>query len=187
MDNRHQFRADWHDYNDGVFFVTICCANKQHLFGHISNGQMNESPLGNIVNQCIRKISEVHKDTEIWNYVIMPNHIHMVIAVGTRYIASGETYEQGHQMTPQNIGCLKPPKHDDETRNYHHNARLSVIVGSFKAAVTRTARTRCIASLPCWQPRYHEHIIRNKHALDNIMAYIDSNIENWDKDCFYIS
>lgn len=36
MENRHQFRADWHDYNGGIYFVTICCAEKRHYFGEIT-------------------------------------------------------------------------------------------------------------------------------------------------------
>ncbi|MDE6668822.1 MAG: hypothetical protein K2K26_03950, partial [Muribaculaceae bacterium] len=68
-------------------------------------------------------------------------------------------------------GCLKPPRHGDTVNDYHHNSKLATIIGAFKAGVTRTARTRLIASLPCWQPRYHEYIIRNQHAFDNIMYY----------------
>ncbi len=35
MADRYQFRANWHDYNDGIYFVTIYCAKNQHLFGEI--------------------------------------------------------------------------------------------------------------------------------------------------------
>ncbi|MEE1208124.1 MAG: transposase, partial [Muribaculaceae bacterium] len=65
-----------------------------------------------------------------------------------------------------------------------HNSRLAVIVGTMKAAVTRYARTRCIASLPIWQSRFYEHIIRDQHSFDYIMNYVDENVLRWDSDCF---
>ncbi|MDE6131406.1 MAG: hypothetical protein K2F74_07420, partial [Muribaculaceae bacterium] len=81
MADRHQFRADWHDYNGGIYFVTICCANKCHLFGEIISDtavgtRFIASALGRIVQEDIQKLPSYHNDLEILNYVIMPNHIH---------------------------------------------------------------------------------------------------------------
>ena len=85
--------------------------------------------------------------------------------VGTRYIA----YAQARQDAGQKMGCLRAPQHGEPCEDFHHNSSLAVIVGTFKAAVTRLMRTRCIASLrqqqqkqKVWQSRYHEHIIRNQ-------------------------
>ncbi len=203
--NRHQSRADWHDYCDGVYFVTICSADKKHIFGEIAEGEMRLSELGRIAADCLHEIPAHHPDAEIISHVVMPNHLHIIIAitrpaignpgvpgsgipgpVRTRYIASSsaESIIASPGAKSNILGCLKPPKHGEICNDFHHNSRLAVIVGSFKAAVTRLARTRCIASLPVWQPRFHEHIIRNQHALDNIMTYIDENVSRWDKDCF---
>lgn len=227
--NRHQSRADWHDYCDGVYFVTICSADKKHIFGEIADGEMRLSELGLIAADCLHEIPAHHPDAKIISHVVMPNHLHIIIAitrpaignnpgivghpspapatvgnpaigapgipsdapVRTRYIASSSaesiiaSAEAESIIAKSNtLGCLKPPKHGEICNDFHHNSRLAVIVGSFKAAVTRLARTRYIASLPVWQPRFHEHIIRNQHALDNIMTYIDENVSRWDKDCF---
>ena len=205
MSDRHAFRAEWHDYNSGIYFVTICSKDKQHIFGKIKDSIMILSDIGKIVERCILDISNHHTNVELWNHVIMPNHIHMVInvgtqpaPVGTRYIAS----EQPMQTAGQNMGCLRAPRHGEPCEYFHHNCSLAVVVGTFKAAVTRLMRTRCglmrtrcIASLQqqqqqqqiqtVWQPRYHEHIIRNQRAFENIMNYVDTNIENWSHDCFY--
>ena len=89
MADRHMFRAEWHDYNDGILFVTVCTKDKKHLFGTITNYEMHKNALGTIVEECIKAIPEHHPQVTIHNYVIMPNHIHLIIAtVGTRYIAS---------------------------------------------------------------------------------------------------
>ena len=194
MSDRHAFRAEWHDYNSGIYFVTICSKDKQHIFGNIRNSNMILSEIGKIVESCILDISNHHTNVELWNHVIMPNHIHMVInlatppPVGTRYIASA----QAMHNAGQNMGCLRAPRHGEPCEDFHHNSSLAVVVGTFKAAVTRLMRTRCIASLrrqqqiqTVWQPRYHEHIIRNQRAFENIMNYVDTNIEKWSHDCFY--
>ena len=195
MSDRHAFRAEWHDYNSGIYFVTICSKDKQHIFGKIKDSIMILSDIGKIVEHWILDISNHHTNVELWNHVIMPNHIHMVInvgtqspPVGTRYIAS----EQATQTAGQNMGCLRAPRHGEPCEDFHHNSSLAVVVGTFKAAVTRLMRTRCIASLrrqhqiqTVWQPRYHEHIIRNQRAFENIMNYVDTNIEKWSHDCFY--
>ena len=33
-------RATWHDYNGGIYFITICTAHKQCYFGCVLGGQM---------------------------------------------------------------------------------------------------------------------------------------------------
>ena len=218
MSDRHAFRVEWHDYNSGIYFVTICSKDKQHIFGKIKDSIMILSDIGKIVERCILDISNHHTNVELWNHVIMPNHIHMVINVGTQPAPVGTRYIASEQATPppvgtryiasaqpmqtagQNMGCLRAPRHGEPREDFHHNCSLAVVVGTFKAAVTRLMRTRCglmrtrcIASLQqqqqqiqaVWQPRYHEHIIRNQRAFENIMNYVDTNIEKWSHDCFY--
>ena len=84
MSDRHAFRVEWHDYNSGIYFVTICSKDKQHIFGKIKDSIMILSDIGKIVERCILDISNHHTNVELWNHVIMPNHIHMVINVGTQ-------------------------------------------------------------------------------------------------------
>lgn len=39
-------RAEWHDYNGGVYFITICTQNRVCYFGEIKNGEMRLSDIG---------------------------------------------------------------------------------------------------------------------------------------------
>ena len=185
MGDRHRFRAKWHDYNGGIYFVTICSTEKRHIFGQIVDSQFKPYPLGIIIDDCIKKISEIHPCTEVWNYVIMPNHIHLILSiVGAQYIApASPTYFD----KALNLRCLKSPKHGETVEENHFNSLLAIVIRTFKAAVTRIARAQCIAPLPVWQRNFHEHIIRNQRAFDNIMNYIDTNVENWETDCFAIN
>lgn len=208
MSDRHAFRVEWHDYNSGIYFVTICSKDKRHIFGKISDGKMTLSTIGNIINECLMAIPNHHKDVELWNYVVMPNHIHMALYVGAQPMPAqtnqirpvGAQYFAPTQASPeQNTGCLRPPRHGEPRADNHYNSRLAVIIRSFKAAcsieVNRRAlacgssqgRAQNIAPLPhgIWQRNYHEHIIRNQRAFENIMNYIDTNIEKWNQDCFF--
>lgn len=219
MSDRHAFRAEWHDYNSGIYFVTICSKDKQHIFGKISDGQIYLSPIGKIIKNCLISIPIHHNDVELWNYVVMPNHIHMVLCVGVppvgaQYFApamttpamttpettTSETTTSETTTPEQNTGCLKLPRHGDPRIDNHFNSRLAVIIRSFKAACSievnrqlrslpSSLRAQIIAPLPAgggiWQRNYHDHIIRNQRAFENIMNYVDTNIEKWNQDCFY--
>ncbi|GEM_PF-418165 len=92
MADRHQFRANWHDYNGGIYFVTVCTHGRRHTLGSITNGEMHLSELGKITDRCINELERHHPDVSLLNYVVMPNHIHLAIdispGVRTRYIAS---------------------------------------------------------------------------------------------------
>ncbi len=185
MTDRHRFRTQWHDYNDGIYFVTICSHEKRHVFGHIRNGKMLFSKLGEIVSQSLESIPLHHPHAEVYNYVVMPNHVHLVISVQTRYIASPQTDDTIKSLN-SNFGCLKPPKHGEACEDFHHNCSLATIIGSFKAAVTRQANRQCgrDVSRPYWQQRYHADLIRDQRAFDNIMNYVDNNVRSWASDCF---
>ena len=63
-------------------------------------------------------------------------------------------------------------------------ATLDKIVGSYKAYVTKEIH-KIQPGIVVWQKSFHDHIIRNEEGYRNIWSYIDSNPQNWDKDCFY--
>ncbi|WP_198175257.1 hypothetical protein [Spirosoma telluris] len=60
---------------------------------------------------------------------------------------------------------------------------VSSIIGSYKSAVTKHAHRLGFDFE--WQPRFHDHIIRNDIDYQRINDYIESNPENWDKDRFF--
>jgi hypothetical protein len=36
-----------------------------------------------------------------------------------------------------------------------------------------------------WQPRFHDHIIRDNSELNRVATYIENNVVNWKDDEFY--
>ena len=72
-------RATWHDYNGGAYFVTICTRNMEHYFGEIIGGEMRFSEIGRWADECVKEIPQHNTYAEILQYVVMPNHIHIVL------------------------------------------------------------------------------------------------------------
>lgn len=197
MSDRHQFRVSWHDYECGVYFVTICSYKKKHIFGYIIDNKMHLSELGKIAEMCIAEIPLHHSDIDLCNSIVMPNHIHMILGVGTRYIASADTNQKDEEN--YNMGCLKHSLHGKPCDDFHHNSKLATAIGSFKGAVSRIANRHRygrdisrpyyssdfeLPAPPYWQKRFHEHIITNGRDYDRIMGYVSSNVGFWDNDCF---
>jgi REP element-mobilizing transposase RayT len=58
---------------------------------------------------------------------------------------------------------------------------LSVIVRTFKAAVTTECKRRGLGKFT-WQSRFYEHIIRDDKDLNNIRDYIINNPMKWIED-----
>jgi len=51
---------------------------------------------------------------------------------------------------------------------------------------TRSQRTHTLITSPfAWQPRFHDHIIRDAESFDRIRQYVANNPLNWKEDKFY--
>ena len=176
-----------------IIMTAVNAVAQVNVSGKVVDAESNEPLTGAsvIVKGADGKIKKFASTQATGDFALtMPNHIHMVLTVGTRYIASASSEDSNSQSSTY-FGSLKQPKHGNICNDFHHNSRLASIIGTFKAAVTRMAnRQLCNSSggrdisRPYWQPRYHEHIILNERSFDNIMTYIDSNVEHWEDDCF---
>jgi putative transposase len=75
-------RKKGYDYSqNGYYFVTICTKNRVHWFGEIVNGQMQLNNIGLIANKILNEISNHFPHIFIDESVIMPNHIHGILAI----------------------------------------------------------------------------------------------------------
>lgn len=159
-------RAEWIDYSDGVFFITICTHDKRHLLGHVNEGVMQLSKVGVIVEKCISRIADSHTQCRLWNHVVMPNHVHLLIQV--------------NKGKAESDSCDQPTNDNVMSQIAAHCGKVSHIVGQFKAAVTREAHTAGLEM--AWQTRFHDHMVRNYDELCYINQYIVTNPANWSQD-----
>ena len=76
LKQRKPNRIPDYDYiQDGAYFVTICTQDRKPILSTIvgDDAHIVPKPYGNIAEKYIRNASEIEK------YVIMPDHIHMII------------------------------------------------------------------------------------------------------------
>lgn len=85
---RKPTRLKNYDYSStGVYFITVCTQNKVNYFSDIVISNPNEpatiqlTRFGKIAEEQIKAINFKYADVDIENYVIMPNHIHMIISI----------------------------------------------------------------------------------------------------------
>ena len=155
-----------YDYSTpGAYFVTICTKDRKCIFSNIV-GAIHESPenklttYGEIVRSVVEKLPE-RFDIEIPKYIIMPNHIHLIIMI----------------------------KCDDKRAIHESPLRLnrsvmSKVVGYLKMNVSKKVH-QIYPQIKIWQRSFHDHIIRGDEDYRKIWEYIDTNIFKWEQDCFY--
>lgn len=81
-------RLQDYDYSqEGLYFITICCKNKENYFwinDKYKNGETELTVAGEVVKEELEKVSKIYKGIRLDNYVIMPNHVHLIIDVESR-------------------------------------------------------------------------------------------------------
>lgn len=168
-------RAEWWNYAaPGVYFITICAAGRAHLFGPVREGRMMLSPLGDIVREEWERSFTLRQELECDVYVIMPNHIHAIVR-----IVETDNVETHGRASPAGRASLHGVA-------YRAPRSISSFVAGFKSATTkRINEQRHTPGAAVWQPRFHDHIIRNAGEYERIAAYIVNNPAKWTEDGFF--
>ena len=171
-------RAQWWDYaNVGAYFITICTAGREWLFGEILNNEMHLSPIGEMVYQEWNVSFDMRAELFCNTFVIMPNHIHAILRIENGIVVG--THGRASRQTPT------PPMPTNTGVAYRSPKSISSFMAGFKSAATkRINEYRNSPKMPVWQTRFHDHIIRNDAEYQRIYNYIETNIENWEKDKF---
>ena len=191
-------RAAWHDYNGGLYFITICTSGREHYFGEIADGQMHLSEIGTFTDESIRKMESLHNDVRVPLYVVMPNHIHLIMIVEPTAPADAnvripttpnvetpyyDVSTNGNDVsTINNVTANAAPRNETMQKIANQCGRVSHIISRFKTAVTKYANDNGLVF--GWQPRFHDHIVRNQNEINGIAEYIENNVANWETDCY---
>ena len=89
LPKRKQIRLREYDYSaPGAYFVTICTHDRRCILSSIAVGAAISRPAdvhlsncGEIVALAIRNIPTAYSNVSIDHYVIMPNHVHMILRI----------------------------------------------------------------------------------------------------------
>ena len=196
--HRKSIRLKGYDYSrEGLYFITICCHNRDCLFGEIIENndlinptqQMILNDAGKIAIECWLQIPEHFPNVILHEHIIMPNHIHGIIEL------NGSLDFGVQNVMVQNVGVQNfeplPPTPPPQPPSRQQNAFQKIIprsIGSiirgYKIGVTKWFRKNTDLQT-VWQRNYYEHIIRNEQSYQTIAEYIITNPEKWKDDKFF--
>jgi REP element-mobilizing transposase RayT len=178
-------RASWWNYGDaGLYFITICTANKEHWFGKIHDKHNELNELGKYVEIQIENIKLHYSYASIPVFVVMPNHIHLIVCIDADCMCGRDGARTvSTEMDSDNFKRWKHAVVNEKMQQISIQKKcLSVVVGGLKSAITKFAHQN--QQNFAWQTRFHDHIIRNNDEFVRISHYICTNVERWDADVF---
>ncbi|MFC2186212.1 transposase [Fulvivirgaceae bacterium LMO-SS25] len=164
-------------------------------------GEMVLSDIGKIAQKYWNEIPNYFSFVTLDSFVIMPNHVHgiLIIDKSDQIANSGEMgnidrcRDAINRVSTELQSTTKPKlaiKSESKTiggisgsKNPMLHDNIPRIIRWYKGRCTFEIRK--MKSPFAWQPRYHDHLIRNNAEFQRISDYIKTNPENWKKDKFY--
>ena len=155
---RKQNRLADYDYSQaGAYFITVCTKDRKCLLSTIVGGDAHIAPytvltpMGRVTQKYLLTIPGIDR------YVIMPNHVHMILRISAHSPGAGPIWE------------------DAPTQ-----AAVSSLVRSWKTLVTKEL------GVGIWQRSYYDHVIRDEYDYLMKARYIENNPAKWLDDVYYL-
>lgn len=203
--HRKSIRLKGYDYaQEGLYFVTICCQDRAHLFGNIMNGKMILNDYGKIATEQWESTERIRKNCALHEFIIMPNHIHGIVEILFKIenvnVKIGKFQSPSHSIGSIirgfKIATIKKIKYFIQN---HGRGELQFASGKFtpgnptpgkstprKPAPHPTPTEKIIQlNFKIWQRNYWEHIIRDEKSFQRISKYIINNPLQWQEDKFF--
>jgi len=157
---RKRTRAPGFDYRvPGPYFVTICAQDRRLFFGSAVEDGVQTTAAGEMVGALWRAAPDVSPGVVLDAFVVMPNHLHAILTLGSEAIENNPTLGD----------VIKWFK--------------TITTVTYAKGVTNDGWPRFRDRL--WQQRSYDHIIRNEADLDRVRAYIEANPWEWSRDDLY--
>lgn len=175
-------KKNWDYSTTGVYFITVCTYGKNNFFGKIADGKMEYKKAGNICLNCIKEIPKHFLNIRLVEFVVMPNHVHILFHVVTKF--NPVEPKLNFVETHHGASLLK------RYQSYHFN-RLAIksnqtipnSINQLKSSVKRQCNQNNLFF--SWQPRFYDEIINDEDRLKTIKYYIKNNPKNWEEDRLY--
>ncbi len=155
----------WDYSSSGAYFITICTKDRKHFLGNIEKEKIILSQTGLIAAKYWKEIPAHFPNTELDEFIIMPNHIHGIILINDNVPV--ETPNLGVSMTAT-------------TTMMNLKIHLGLIINQYKRICTINIRKT--NDYFAWQSRFYDRIIRDNDELNRIRNYIINNPLNWEHD-----
>ena len=182
----HLYRAKWMDYRSpSIQLLTMVTSDRLPLLGELQGQHIALTPLGQKVAEEIERIPTYKgaSSIEIYNYVIMPDHIHILLRIHDRLPKHLGQYIRWFKLqcsdAYQALAASHPALAATHTSarpalaTVHSSARpaLAAIPASIPSAShTPTSNTPCL-----FAKEYHDRILTGKNQLTHMVRYIQDN------------
>lgn len=180
--SRKHIRLRNYDYSwQNAYFITMCTRERKNFFcknvpAHIPVWEPATmlSPVGQTAERFLLEIPQHSPHTVLDEYTVMPNHIHCILILNYDNVTISNALQTTEKLIEPHFNQFgKPVK-----------GSISVIINQFKAIVKKWSNKNNHAYFE-WQPRFHDHVIRNTESHEKIRQYIINNARNWGEDKFY--
>lgn len=158
LPQRKQLRLKNYDYSqNGCYFITICTEDKKPILSEIvtvvgcdpaPKKEIRLKDCGKTVEKYINSIHMAYSSVYIENYIIMPNHIHILLLIDTY----GQQTNKNENGQP---GSSAPT--------------ISNVISAFKHLTNKNV------GFNLWQRSFYDHIIHNETDYLNTWNYIEYN------------
>ncbi|WP_312825723.1 transposase [Epilithonimonas sp.] len=119
--HRQSIRLQGYDYSqEGLYFITICCQDRAHLFGRIVDGEMILNDAGSQSQECWQDIPNHFPNVVLHEFVIMPNHIHGII----EFVAGANNYSPNNDSPNNDSPNNDSPNNDLPNNDLPNNDLL---------------------------------------------------------------
>ena len=175
---------NWDYGSNGAYFITICTQNREHFFGDFMDSEFITSEIGMLAEKYWMEIPQHFPYIELGNFVVMPNHVHGILIID-KNVKTLQCNVSENESPVQTLHCNVSTNKNEQMANISpKSGTISTILRSYKSVVTKNSRF--IHAEFGWQPRFHDHIIRNAPEWERIQTYIENNPMNWKEDKFYL-
>ncbi len=130
--------------------------------------QMQLSSIGQYAHEQFVNVKTHYPYAEIPLFVIMPNHIHAIVVIDGEYDTDARCRDVARNVSTKNMKMANISP---------HKKSLAVVIRGIKSSITHFANENNIPF--AWQPRFHDHIVRNQDELNHIAKYIENNVGKW--------
>lgn len=182
--NGHTYRASWKDYREPtIYLLTMNTEDRQPLLGELVGEKIVLSAYGEAVSKEIKRIP-TYKDAsaiQIYRYVVMPNHIHVLLRVHKQL-----PHPLGYYISWFKLQCMErcseidgiPSK--DSREEPLRNTAGNRTEESENTAGNRTKESENTAGdrkqkRPIFGKEYHDRILMHKGQLEYMARYIQDN------------
>lgn len=196
--HRKSIRLKGYDYSQsGLYFITICCQDRNCRFGEIENDEMILNDSGKMVEKQWNDLPNRFQNIALHEMIVMPNHFHGILEIvgATLVVApNNNTVAPNYdaQIQPP-FTTGQPPFTTGQPQGIAHTKPKTVgdMMDAFKSIVT-VEYIRGVKNLgwqpfdgKLWQRNYYEHIIRDEQSYQRIAQYIINNPAKWQEDKFF--